>query len=252
VRRVRDVSVPAAPVVLYINPQFAGDAFSQRRLRLLAPQQARRLPTGAGFISVDAQILLASNGAAASLTSQLAAAPLAAGVAQALQGSSLAGAQVVVSVQPFPAAGGSGAEVSPAASPLQQVSGAAGAGAAGGVLLLGVCAALYFRSVRRRDAVVSSASAAADTSAPIAAAAASAATGLPRDTTGGNSLPFKGAPSASSAPPGESVGAAETTAAAVAHAQAAKVQAHSEVPAHALPDLAAVAAHAPTLPGHAE
>ena len=37
-----------------------------------------------------------------------------------------------------------------------------------------------------------------------------------------------------------------------ADAQAAKVQAHSEVPAHALPDLAAVAAHAPALSGHAE
>jgi len=201
VRRVRDVSAPAAPVLLYINPLFADDAFPQRRRRLLAPQQARRLPSSPGSVSVDVQILQASTGAAASLTSQLAAAPLAAGVAHALQGSSLAGAQVAASVQPFPAAGGAAL---PAASQVQQGSGAAGAGAAGGVLLLfGVCAALYYRAVRRRGAVAPSAPVAAVNSTPTdATAAAAAVTGLLLERAGGEFLPLKGAPFAQAAPSG--------------------------------------------------
>ena len=203
VRRVRDVSVPTAPVVLYLNPQFAGDAFPQRRRRLLAPQQARRLPLGAGFVSVDAQILQASNAAAASLTLQLAAAPLAAGVAQALQGSSLAGVQVAASVQPFPASGGSsGAVAIPAASAVQQGSGAVGAGAAGGVLILfGVSAMLYYRAMRRTGAVAPSDVAAASNSASTSAAAAAAATGLLLDATGSSGLLPKVAPLVQAAAP---------------------------------------------------
>ena len=117
VRRLRDVSgaAGAQPAVLYINPQFAGDAFPARRRRRLlqlpasltpAPVRvSRRLPPS-GFVSADVQILQATNAAAAAMSAALAAGALAADVRAALAGTALAGAQVTVAVQPYPGSAG--------------------------------------------------------------------------------------------------------------------------------------------------
>ena len=117
VRRLRDVSgaAGAQPAVLYMNPQFAGDAFPARRRRRLqqlpaslapAPVPApRRLPPS-GFVSADVQILQATNAAAATMSAALAAGTLAADVRAALAGTAFAGAQVTVAVQPYPGSAG--------------------------------------------------------------------------------------------------------------------------------------------------
>jgi hypothetical protein len=104
VRRVRDVSDPAAPVVIYSsssssNPLSSSDAYMQRRRRLRS-----------GSVQVDLQILLPSTAAASALGAALAAAPqlLAASIAEALssQGSPLAASLLVTAtVQAFPNAG---------------------------------------------------------------------------------------------------------------------------------------------------
>ena len=117
VRRLRDVSGAAGvqPVVLYINPQFAGDVFPARRRRRLLQLPAslapatvpaiRRLPPS-GFVVADVQILQATNAAAAAMSAALAAGAFAADVRAALAGTALAGAQVTVTVQPYPGTAG--------------------------------------------------------------------------------------------------------------------------------------------------
>ena len=170
IRRVSDVSNPAAPVVLYTNLLYAADSFLSRRLQM---QQQHRHLSGVGAVQVDSQILLASNGAAAALSASLGPTALAASVASFLwtQGSPLAGAQVSVSVQPYT----SSAAVGDApGSPVLAIGAAAGA-----VTVLMLAAGfLYYRFKHRRGASVAPA---ADTevnsakSPPPAAAAAQAA-----------------------------------------------------------------------------
>ena len=167
IRRVRDVSNPAAPVVLYINPQYAGDDFPARRRRL----QQRRL-AGAASVAVDAQILQANNNDAATLSAKLAGGTTFASVVQgALASSPLAGAQVAASVQPYPGAGGG----IPTAGGTASVSLTAGA-AAGAVFVLISCAVFLYRAKRHRDAAVAPEAApkAASTAAPAAAPATQA------------------------------------------------------------------------------
>ena len=150
VRRVRDISSPSAPVVLYKNPQFAGDSFASRRLQ---PQQPRQL-SGSGAIAVDVQILLASNCAASALSISLATEPalLAAGVSSSLwsQGSPLAGLQITVTVEPY-----SDSALVAAPSPNASASPALAAGAAvAATLALAACCLFYYRATHRRAAIV--------------------------------------------------------------------------------------------------
>ena len=100
IRRVRDMTNPKAPAIVYLHPQFAGDSFSGRRL-----QSQRILIGGSSSVSIDSQIILTSNEAAATLSSSLQAAPgkLSSGVSTSLwsQGSALAGSQIAVVVEPY-------------------------------------------------------------------------------------------------------------------------------------------------------
>ena len=203
VRRVRDVSNPAAPVVLYINPQYAGDAFPARR-RL----QQRRLPGGAATVSVDAQILQANNSDAAALSAKLASGTTFASIVQgALTGSPFAGAQVAASVQPYPVAG-SGA---PAASGAAGATLAVGA-AAGAVIVLIAGAVFMYRAKRLRDTAV-----APEADPGSAAAAAAAAPQLPAVAKRGRAAAVApGAASEASAAPAAAAAAAAATAAAAA------------------------------------
>jgi hypothetical protein len=96
IRRVRDISDPFAPILVWTNPQFAGDVFPARR----------RLQGGAtGSVSIDIQINAVNNAAAASLSATLAASSqkLASDVKQSLadQGSPLATAQITATVEPY-------------------------------------------------------------------------------------------------------------------------------------------------------
>ena len=146
IRRVRDVTFPLTPVVIFLNPQFAGDSFSLRRL------QRQRQLSGSGSVSVDAQILFTDNGAATALRASLAAAPaaLAAGVASSLanQGSPLAVARVSVSVQPYTSASVPASSGAPSSVVLAAVS------AAAAIVALASGYVLYFRAVRNRNASV--------------------------------------------------------------------------------------------------
>ena len=205
VRRVRDVSDPAVPVILYINPQHAGDAFPARR-RL----QQRRV-SGAATVSVDAQILQTNNSGAAALSTKLASGTTFASIVQgALAGSRLAGVQVAASVQPYPGAGNG----APAAV------GAAGAtltvGAAAGVVIVLIAgAAFMIRAKRRRAAAV------APDAAPGAAAAAAAA--MPAVERHSHAATV--APKAAAASAAATAAAAAATGAAAAAAAAAETAA---------------------------
>ena len=145
VRRMRDITYPLAPVVVFVNPNFAGDEFPARR----------RLGSGAGIVSVDVQLQLANNGAAAALATRLASASLtlAESVRGALlaqgsaQGTALGDATIAATVQPYEntaaRANGAAASIAPGA-------------AAGAVIVLALLAAgvyYYARVVRRRAAV---------------------------------------------------------------------------------------------------
>ena len=147
------MSSPAAPAVLYINPQFAGDSFASRRLQ---PQQPRQLSGSGATIAVDVQILLASTSAATALSISLANAPalLATGVASSLwsQGSPLAGLQITVTVEPY-----SDSALVAASSPNASASPALAAGAAVAAiaaLALAACCLFYYRATHRRAASV--------------------------------------------------------------------------------------------------
>lgn len=180
VRRVRDVTNPAAPIVLYVNPQFAGDAFPARRRLLLqhgkkydgsppAPrwpparrlqqEERRRLPATA-TVSVDAQILQASNVAAAALSASLASGvSFVTNVQGALAGSPLAGAQVAASVQPYYPTGAAGPGSSSGAASLA-------AGTAAGVVIVLVASAIFvYRTKRCRAAAAVAPEAAPDAGA---------------------------------------------------------------------------------------
>ena len=145
IRRVRDMSNAAAPIVLYVNPQFAGDSFPARRL-----QPARRLAIAA-LVSVDAQIQQASNSAAAALSTTLATGSFAADVKVALINSPLASAQVAAFVQPYPGTGGAAASASGA--PTGSSALVAGAAAAA-IVVLTVGGLAFYRGKRRRSALV--------------------------------------------------------------------------------------------------
>lgn len=143
VRRVRDVSIPAAPVVIFTNPLFASD-FAQRRVRRLGG-------AGSAVIEADLRVQLASTSTAAALgaTLALASSSVAADVTQALQGSPLATAHVVgASIQAYP--GASSAAIAASASASATSTGAV-VGIA--VVLAAIVGGLYYRH-RRREAVV--------------------------------------------------------------------------------------------------
>jgi len=95
VRRVRDISNPSSPIVIWTNPQFAGDVFP-----------ARRRLSALGSVSFDSQITLNSNSAASSMSASLSSttSKLAADVKTSLvnQGSPLSSAKIEASVQAYP------------------------------------------------------------------------------------------------------------------------------------------------------
>jgi hypothetical protein len=101
IRRVRDMTFPLTPVVIWINPQFAGDEFPARR----------RLQGGAsstGSVGIDVQINVPNTAAASTLSSSLASTStkLATDVHQSLvtQGSPLSSATISAKVEVFTAA----------------------------------------------------------------------------------------------------------------------------------------------------
>jgi len=103
IRRVRDMTFPLTPVVIWINPQFAGDEFPARR----------RLQGGAsstGSVGIDVQINVPNTAAASTLSSSLASTStkLATDVYQSLvtQGSPLSSASISAKVEVFTAASG--------------------------------------------------------------------------------------------------------------------------------------------------
>ena len=156
IRRVRDMSDPATPVVLYVNPQFAGDAFPARRR-----MQQRRV-SGTAFISVDAQIMQTSTKAAAALSATLAGGGFFAGSVQnVLASSPLAGAQVVLSVEPY-------LGTNDGASATGVTSLAAAAGASAGIFMLVVAGGIFVYRAKRHHAaaVVPAAPEATDSLAP--------------------------------------------------------------------------------------
>ena len=149
VRRVRDMTFPQTPGILYINPQFAGDTFPARRqLRVLQSSS-----TGLGAISLDVQATLPTNAAAAALSVAIATAPtlFAESFTRSLvgQGSPLAGAQAGVRVQPYPGTEGAIAGSSTTGTaPLALTAGAAVAT----IAVLAVCGGLCYRAAQRRNA----------------------------------------------------------------------------------------------------
>lgn len=101
-RRIRDISFPLTPSVIWLNPAYAGDVF---------PFQRRLQESTTGIISVDVQINVVSTAVASKLSSTLATsiAKVVADVSQSLinQGSPLATAQISASVEPFSVNSGS-------------------------------------------------------------------------------------------------------------------------------------------------
>ena len=95
VRRVRDISNPSSPIMIWTNPQFAGDVFP-----------ARRRLSALGSVSFDSQITLTSNSAASSMSASLSStsSKLASDVKTSLvnQGSPLSSAKIEASVQAYP------------------------------------------------------------------------------------------------------------------------------------------------------
>jgi hypothetical protein len=104
IRRVRDFTYPLTPTVIWMNPKFSGDYFSSRRLVDTRDSSSfyRNLQS-MGSVSIDVQISLQSNTAAATLSAQLvkSASKLAADVVQSLvnQGSPLSTAQITATVE---------------------------------------------------------------------------------------------------------------------------------------------------------
>lgn len=101
-RRIRDVTFPLTPTVIWTNPQFAGDVFPVRR-RLQGGQTM-------GSVSFDIQIKVLTTAAASALSTTLASSTtkLATDTSNSLlnQGSSLSTALITVSVEPFTGATG--------------------------------------------------------------------------------------------------------------------------------------------------
>jgi hypothetical protein len=94
IRRVRDISNPSFPTIVWINPQYAGDVFP-----------ARRRLSALGAVSIDTQITLFSNVVAASMSASLSSssAKLASDVKMSLvnQSSPLSSSQIEAVVQPY-------------------------------------------------------------------------------------------------------------------------------------------------------
>jgi uncharacterized membrane protein len=103
---VRDFTYPLTPTVIWTNPKFSGDYFSSRRLVDTSDSNSSsfyRNLQSMGSVSIDVQISLQSNTAAATLSDQLAksSSKLAADVVQSLvnQGSPLSTAQITATVE---------------------------------------------------------------------------------------------------------------------------------------------------------
>jgi mucin-19 len=99
IRRIRDMTFPLTPVVIWINPQFAGDVFPARR-RLQGSSSSTT-----GSVGVDVQINVPNIAAASTLSSTLASSStkLATDVYQSLvtQGSPLSSATISAKVEVF-------------------------------------------------------------------------------------------------------------------------------------------------------
>jgi hypothetical protein len=95
-RRIRDVTFPLTPSLIWTNPQFAGDDFPVRR-RLKGDLY--------GSVSIDVQISVSSTSAASILSSVITSSlsKVAHDILQFLQsqGSPLSGAQIKLTVEPF-------------------------------------------------------------------------------------------------------------------------------------------------------
>ena len=96
IRRVRDISDPFVPIVIWTNPQYAGDVFPARR----------RLQGGStGSVSIDIQIKTVNNAAASALSASLVASSkkLASDIQESLitQGSPLSTSQIIATVEPY-------------------------------------------------------------------------------------------------------------------------------------------------------
>jgi hypothetical protein len=101
-RRIRDVTFPLTPSVIWTNPEFAGDVFLQRRLQ--------GGPSSIGSVSIDIQIKVLTTASASTLSSTLASSTskLATDISQSLlnQGSPLSTATFSVTVEPFTGSSG--------------------------------------------------------------------------------------------------------------------------------------------------
>jgi hypothetical protein len=101
-RRIRDVTFPLTPSVIWTNPDFAGDVFLQRRLQ--------GGPSSIGSVSIDIQIKVLTTASASTLSSTLASSTskLATDISQSLlnQGSPLSTATFSVTVEPFTGSSG--------------------------------------------------------------------------------------------------------------------------------------------------
>jgi len=101
-RRIRDVTFPLTPSVIWTNPDFAGDVFLQRRLQ--------GGPSSIGSVSIDIQIKVLTTTSASTLSSTLASSisKLATDISQSLlnQGSPLSTATFSVTVEPFTGSSG--------------------------------------------------------------------------------------------------------------------------------------------------
>ena len=100
IRRVRDISDPFVPIVIWTNPQYAGDVFPARR----------RLQGGStGSVLIDIQIKTVNNAAASALSASLVASSkkLASDIQESLitQGSPLSTSQIIATVEPYERSG---------------------------------------------------------------------------------------------------------------------------------------------------
>jgi len=107
IRRVRDFTYPLTPTVIWLNPKFSGDYFSSRRLVDTSSDSfyLYRNLQSMGSVSIDVQIALLSNTAAATLSALLikSSSKLATDVVQSLvnQGSPLSTAQITATVETY-------------------------------------------------------------------------------------------------------------------------------------------------------
>jgi len=150
---VRDTTNPKAPAIIYIHPQFAGDTFSGRRL-----QAQRDLAGGISSVSIDSQINLNDNTAAAALSKSLETSPgkLLSGVSTSLwsQGSPLAGLQIAVVVETYTPSSNSQDGTKGDTSSSSMIGGISG-GAIVGVLLFIACIVYYIRKRNHASKTVS-------------------------------------------------------------------------------------------------